>query len=813
MIINKIKYFNTVVVFLILIAFSMLSCSKEKQELRERLKFNDSWRFIIDDSEDFSNPDYDDLGWRELNLPHDWSIEGKFNKENPSGVGGGALPGGIGWYRKTFFIPLEDSVKRIYITFDGVYHNSEVFINGNLLGKRPNGYIGFQYDITDYLEFGEGSNVIAVRVDNSDQPNSRWYSGSGIYRNVWMEKNNPVHISLWGTHIVTGDITKEKAELVVSTIINNTTPIEKNLRLKTRILDVENNIVAESENIILAKPNDSTSVDQFFIVNSPRLWSIDNPYLYKAMNLIYSNDELIDNYTTTFGIRYFDFDSKKGFSLNGENLKILGVCNHHDLGALGAAINTRAIERQLEILKDMGCNAIRTAHNPPAPELLDLCDGMGFIVMNETFDVWAKKKVDYDYSTVWDDWHERDLTDHLLRDRNHPSVIMWSIGNEILEQWDSTGTKIAAELTDIVKNYAPGIQVTSGLNDPVPSNFIIKSGKLDLIGYNYQHLTFDSFPETFPDQKFIATETTSSLNSRGEYDMPSDSVRIWPVRWDIPFYDGNVNNTCSSYDNCRTPWGSTHEDSWRLIKQNEFLSGFFIWTGFDYIGEPTPYQWPSRSSYFGIIDLAGFPKDAYYMYQSEWTNDPVLHIFPHWNWTKGQQIDIWAYTNFEKVELFVNNESQGVKSKHGDQLHLQWNVIYEPGTLKAIGTNSDGSTKEVVIETAGKPAKINMVADRNQILADGSDLSFVTVTIQDMNGNLVPTADNMIHFEVDDNVTIAGVDNGNQICHESFKTNSKSAFNGKCMLIIKSKNNKRGISHIKAKSGDLQPGSLDIIIE
>ncbi len=786
-----------------------IACTRKVPDMRSNEKFNDQWRFSLIDDSSASYTDFDDTAWRILNLPHDWSIEGKFDKNNPSGIGGGALPGGIGWYRKAFTLPAEDSTKRIYITFDGVYQNSKVFINGILLGKRPNGYITFQYDLTPYLRFGDEKNVIAVRVDNSDQPNSRWYSGSGIYRNVWLEKTHPIHINFQGTHITTNSVSEESAEVEITITIKNTTKFNEELIIDTKLIDEGNNVVARTENKLTVYLKDTSVIKQILKVRKPNLWSIEYPYVYTAISTVKLHDKEIDTYETSFGIRYFNFDSEKGFSLNGKQLKILGVCLHHDLGAIGAAVNKRAIERQLEILKKMGCNGIRTAHNPPTPELLDLCDRMGFIVMNETFDMWAKKKVENDYSKYWDKWHVKDLTDHLLRDRNHPSIFSWSIGNEILEQWDSTGTQIAKELVSIVKKYAPNMPVTSGFNEPEPGNFIIQSNALDLIGFNYHHETFEQFPEKFKGQKFIATETVSSLHSRGVYDMPSDSVRTWPVKWDIPFYDGNPGNTCSSYDNCSAPWGSTHAETWKIIKKHDFLSGMYIWTGFDYLGEPTPYQWPSRSSYFGIIDLAGFPKDIYYLYQSEWTDKPILHLFPHWNWEEGKNIDLWVYTNFEEVELFVNGKSKGIKSKQGDDLHLQWNVTYSPGYIKAIGKNSNGDTKEVIINTADKPAKIKLEADRNLIKADGKDLSFITVSVLDKNDNIVPYADNLIHFKASELVTIAGVDNGNQVSHESFKANKRKAFNGKCLLIIQSKSKKGKVS-IEATSEGLTPAIIEL---
>ncbi|MDA3893085.1 MAG: DUF4982 domain-containing protein [Salinivirgaceae bacterium] len=806
------SYRVTNILWLVAMAILFVSCNKKAITPRENLSFNENWKFILHDSSAYNLTNFNDEQWRNLNLPHDWSIEGKFSEHAPAGTGGGALPGGVGWYRKQFTLPISDTAKKIYITFDGVYQNSEVYINGQLLGKRPNGYISFQYDLTPYLSYGNKENTIAVRVDNSDQPNSRWYSGSGIYRNVWLLKTNPIHVNLWGTHITTPTVNNERAEVNISIEIKNTSAKTESLKVITKIIDNNGNEVTKVISNIDINENTLGSVKQKLSIKNPILWSTDNPYLYKAVNYIKLNNKTIDVYETTFGIRYFEFNSEKGFLLNGMQVKIKGVCNHHDLGALGSAISMRGKERQIEILKKMGCNGIRTSHNPPSPELLNLCDRMGFIVQNETFDVWAMKKVENDYAKYWDEWHVKDLTDHLLRDRNHASVFSWSIGNEILEQWDTSGVAIAKELASIVKQYAPNMPVTSGCNDPEPHNNIIKSGALDLIGFNYHHETFELFQEKFPGQVFIGTETGSSLNSRGVYNMPSDSINIWPVRWDIPFNDGNPDNTCSSYDNCRAPWGSTHSDTWKLIKKHDYLSGMYIWTGFDYLGEPTPYQWPSRSSYFGIIDLAGFPKDAYYMYQSEWTDEPVLHIFPHWNWEEGQNIDIWAYTNFDEVELFINDKSQGIKSKKGDDLRIQWNVNFEAGTLKAVGKKANGDTKEVVINTAGKAAKILLEADRSAIKADNADLSFVTVTILDKDGNMVPNADNLVTFEVSELARIAGVDNGLQTSMESFKANYRKAYNGKCLVILQA-GKKSGTALLKAKAEGLIETSIEINLQ
>ncbi|MBN1181873.1 MAG: glycoside hydrolase family 2 protein, partial [Bacteroidales bacterium] len=602
------------------LCFLLNQCQNIGTGFRITDKFTSNWKFFLGDIDNANNPDFIDSSWRVLNLPHDWSIEGEFSANHPATPGGGALPGGIGWYRKSFHISECDSNKLIFIDFDGVYMNSEVWINGNYLGKRPNGYISFRYELTPYLKYGDKQNVIAVKVDNSKQPNSRWYSGSGIYRNVWLVKTGKTYIGHWGTFITTPEITKEIAKVNIETTLKDQSNKSLKALLITSIFDDKGKKVGEASSEISAFADNVSKITQEINIKHPVLWSIDNPYLYKAISKVIVSNETVDLYETNFGIRYFNFDSEKGFSLNGKPMKILGVCNHHDLGCLGSAINTRAIERQLEILKDMGCNSIRTSHNPPAPELLQLCDKMGFLVMDEAFDIWKKSKTTYDYGLYWDEWHKKDLENFILRDRNHPSVIIWSIGNEILEQWDTSGIRMVQELYHYTHSIDSTRPITTANNPPSPWNNLTIPMIVDLIGYNYAHNDYEKFPENFPGHKFIATETTSSLATRGEYDMPSDSIRRWPIRWDLPFNEGNPDNTCSSYDNCSTPWGSTHSEALKIIKKHDYLSGLYIWTGFDYLGEPTPYSWPSRSSYFGIIDLAGFPKDAYYMYQSEWTD-------------------------------------------------------------------------------------------------------------------------------------------------------------------------------------------------
>ncbi|MDF2433794.1 MAG: beta-galactosidase [Mucilaginibacter sp.] len=776
------------------------------QQARTVVNFDNDWHFHLGNVNDGEKTSLDDANWRLLNLPHDWSIEGKFSKENPATPEGGALPGGTGWYRKTFIVPATAKNKLVYIDFDGIYQKSDVWINGHHLGFRPNGYISFRYELTPYLNFS-GKNIIAVKVDNSVQPNSRWYSGSGIYRNVWLVTTNKLAIDHWGTYVTTPKVSKQTTSIQLKTCVKNNTGTAAKFTLVTTIYDPANKVVGNSSTQVNI-PDSTKNIEQNFELTNPELWSVEKPSLYKIISKLIEANKVVDEYTTPLGIRYFNFDADKGFSLNGKPMKILGVCDHHDLGSLGAAINTRALERQLQMLKAMGCNGIRTSHNPPAPELLELCDKMGFIVMDEAFDCWEWKKAKYDYHLYFKEWHKRDLEDQILRDRNHPSVFIWSIGNEIPQQGDTSALRLAPELAGIVHSLDKTRPITTANDHPDTSNKIIKSGAIDLIGYNYHEFDYATFHDRFPGKKFIATETTSGLEMRGHYDMPSDSIRIWPSRYDKPFTEGNADNSISAYDNVRPAWGSTHEATWKVMKKYDFLSGMYIWTGFDYLGEPTPYSWPSRSSYFGIIDLAGFPKDIYYMYQSEWTNKPVLHIFPHWNWEPGKTVDVWAfYNNADEVELYLNGKSIGVKKKNGEDLHVMWRLKFEPGTLKAVSRKNGKIILTREIRTSGTPAKIELIADRKNIKADGKDLSFITVRILDKGGNLVPNANNLVNFKINGEAFIAGVDNGDEVSHEPFKANYRKTFNGLALAIVQNKG-KAGNINFTATSAGLQSATV-----
>ena len=782
-------------------------CSLQYVDARTRECFDNGWRFILADTASMSSPSYQDGFWRTLNLPHDWAIEGDFYVGNPSGAGGGALPGGVGWYRKHFdissFSPL---TSHLYLEFDGVYMNSTVYINGQKVGYRPYGYSSFEYDITPYVH--EGENVVAVRVDNSDQPNSRWYSGCGIYRHVWLTKTSPIHVKHWGVYVHDGKVD-----------VDYENPTKQKVTVVNTLID------ANGKTIAIAKGNHSPLTSHLSRLHK---WSCDDPYIYKVRTQLLVAGKVVDEVETTTGFRDFKFDAKTGFWLNGKNFKLNGVCEHHDLGCLGAALNEDALHRKLTKLKAMGVNAIRSSHNPPAPELLNMCDTMGLIVMDESFDMWRRKKTQNDYARFFDEWHERDLTDLVLRDRNHPSILMWSIGNEVLEQWSSAeadtltleqanlilnaghdASQLAKDgelsvqslltqhLSEIVKRYDTSRPITAGCNEPSPNNHLFKSGAIDIIGFNYHHEWVKDVPKNFPNKPFIFSESVSALQTRGFYMMPSDSIYKAPEQWWLPYTDPSY--MCSAYDNMHASWSSTHEQTWDVVKHMPYVGGQFIWTGFDYIGEPTPYGFPARSSYFGIIDLAGFPKDVYYMYQSEWTQQPVLHLFPHWNWLPGQEIDMWCYyNNADEVELFVNGKSQGVRKKDDHTYHVMWRVKYEPGEVKVVACRNGQHVGEQTIKTAGQPTRIRLSKDYQ-----GKDLCFITAEVVDKDGNLCPLAEDQILFTSQD-ATILATDNGCQTSMERFTSPRRKAFFGKCMVVVK------GDGTLKAQSPMLESATIKI---
>ena len=819
-------------------------------QARDRQNFDCDWRFMLADSAQMATADYNDSWWRQLNVPHDWAREGDFYVGNPSGAGGGALPGGIGWYRKKFSLPNYDSTQdRYYLEFDGVYMNSTVYVNGQKVGFRPYGYSSFEYDITPYLKSGD--NVVAVRVDNSDQPNSRWYSGCGIYRHVWLTRTAPVHVAHWGV-FANASVVKGKGRL----------DIEVTLEGKG---SVSNTLIAPTGKVV----GRSKGLKSSITISNPKLWSCETPNIYKVRTEVTVGGKVVDTYETTTGFRSFRFDPETGFWLNGRNFKLNGVCEHHDFGCLGTAVNEDAMHRKLTKLKAMGVNAIRSSHNPPAPELLAMCDTMGFIVMDESFDMWRRRKTQNDYARFFDEWHERDLTDLVLRDRNHPCILMWSIGNEVLEQWSSAEADtlsleqanlilnaghdastlakdgelsvqslLTQHLAEIVKRYDTSRPILAGCNEPAPGNHLFKSGAIDIIGFNYHHQWVKDVPKNFPGKPFIFSESVSALQTRGYYMMPSDSTYTAPKEWWLPYTDPSF--MCSAYDNMHASWSSTHEELWDVVKHTPYCSGQFIWTGFDYIGEPTPYGFPARSSYFGLIDLAGFPKDSYYMYQSEWTDKPMLHLFPHWNWLPGQTIDLWAYYNqADEVELFINGKSQGVRRKapraplsspEGDTMvssdskaieapsgavggaseyHVWWRVQFEPGEIRAVSRKDGQTVCEQTIRTAGQPHHIRLTVDYA-----GRDLTFVNAEVVDRDGNLCPWAEDQIFFTTADGAQVIATDNGCQTSMERlrvgasagmcFTSNQRHAFFGKCMAVV------RGRGTLKAQGYNLGQTELKL---
>lgn len=798
----------------LLLFAALIFCSMAIRSQKE--KFNDGWTVRVDTANNWNENDI----WKKpavpVTLPHDWSIEQPFDKYSTGGNRGASLRGGLGIYEKKFVADDSYKNKNVFIIFDGVYMNSTVAINGHTLGTRPFGYISFEYDITSFLKFNGQENIITVRAENK-QPNSRWYSGSGIYRNVWMDKRGPVYVKNWNTYITTPEVSNNKALVNISAALVSTSR-EKDVTLKTSVFAPDGKLLQAFTDNIGAQEG-VQNISKNLTIERPQLWNTETPHLYKALFEVMIDDAPVHTCTTNFGIRYFRFDKEKGFFLNDKYTKIFGACMHHDLGALGAAINVRAMERQLQILKGMGINGIRTAHNPPAPEWLDLCDKMGFLVMDETFDAWTwdKENTPYNYNLYYNQWHEKDLADHILRDRNHPSVIMWSIGNEIPEQRgegaDTIGRNITRELVRIIKKYDDTRPVSAGMNFTNNKNNMYLSDALDVIGINYHHKEWEGLGTTlFPGNKpYLLAENISPLATRGVYDMPSDSIRRWAGFTDAR-PGGNKDFTASAYENVSVPWGSTNEEALKLFLKHRYLSGMYLWTGFDYLGEPTPYPFPARSSYFGIVDMAGFPKDSYFLYKSLFTKDNVLHILPHWNWTPGQKIDVHVYfNNADEVQLFLNGKLLAKKSKQGDELFVRFNgITYQPGTLKAVSTLKGKKVMESVVKTAGAPYKIVAEPDRSILNADGEDLCFVKVSIVDKKGNLVPKANPKLDFSISGAGSIAALDNGYQADLEPY-TNKKyrNAYNGLALAIVKPAKEKGGI-RLHVSAAGLQSATVNL---
>lgn len=766
---------------------------------RSFIQLDEGWKFINEDILSAPNANLDDKKWKSVQVPHDWAISGPFDlnqdmqfvkviedgeKEPKLRTGRtGALPAtGVGWYRRMLHLPADLKGRRIYIEFDGVMSNAQIYLNGTYIGGRPYGYSSFSFDLTAHFSFDK-ENVLAVRVENKPEM-SRFYTGAGIYRPVRLVCTSPIHIAHWGTHVTTPKINSDKAVVNIETLVENFNGKAEKVRLQTEIYS--------SKGVCVAKISTTQSGDknlrfvQKCTVDKPSLWSPETPVLYTAVSNVYVGSELRDTYRTKFGFRTLRFDKDKGFFLNGERLKFKGVCLHHDLGPLGAAVNKRAMERQIEMLKEMGCNAIRTSHNPPAVEFLDLCDEMGMMVQVEAFDEWKIGKCTNGYNTLFDKWAEIDLTDLIHRDRNHPCVVMWSIGNELREQDVADGGKTASFLSEIVRREDPDRPSTAGFNNHWGAIANGLADAVDLVGFNYKHFDYVKQHQEHPEYILYGSETSSAVSSRGVYKFP---VRD---NWE-PWYN---DYQTSSYDMDYVSWGSAPDTEFAQQDDHEFLLGEFVWTGFDYLGEPSPYGEgaPSRSSYFGIIDLAGLKKDRYYLYQSLWSNKPVLHIMPHWTWPDriGQEVPVQCYTNYPKVELFVNGVSMGVRTRDASskftRYRMLWDSIkYEPGQIKVVAYDQSGNAcEEKIIKTAGQPYQIHLKEDQRQIKADNKDLSFVTIEVTDKEGNLCPRDASLLFVKVQGNGILKALCNGDATDLTPFSSNYMRVFNGKMVAIIQS---------------------------
>ena len=792
---------------------------------RIRDSFDFGWKFFQGDAPGAQQPDFSDSSWRSLDLPHDWSIEGPFGEKEPAGGPGGYLPTGIGWYRKRFRLPESYQERKVVIEFDGVYENSEVWINGQYLAKRPFGYITFAYDLTPYANFGGRDNVIAVKVDNSRQPNSRWYSGSGIYRHTWLVATNKVHVAHWGTCVTAPRVSKEASVVQIKTRVRNEDQGVARCTLATSILDQDGKVIRSGEASQEVAANSEYEFIEQVTVEKPNLWSVENPYLYKVRSTVRREGRVVDEYDTPLGIREAVFDTDKGFLLNGERVKLNGVCLHHDGGPVGAAVPERVWERRLELLKEMGCNSIRTSHNPPAPEFLDLCDRMGFLVMDEAFDEWRVPKGQigpYGYSLYFDEWSERDVTSFVHRDRNHPSVVLWSAGNEIVDQTHPRGVETLSRLIEIFHREDPSRLVTAGCDQifaeprAVPQEFL---AQLDVVGYNYVDRWRDRAEKyysidrhAYPRRKMIGTESGSMGGIRGDY---------------RGLFIGGAGGGSRAMGRSRA---IDVEQLWKFVRTYDYVAGDYMWTGIDYLGES---RWPGRSASSGVLDTCGFKKDGFYFYQSQWTEKPMLHLFPHWNWKgkEGQFIPVMCYTNCDTVELFLNGRSAGVKGyafprqgmelRYGNfpararvprttaDLHLAWDVPYEPGTLKAVGTKDGKVVATVEIGTTGEASAIGLAVDRDTIAADRRDVTHVTVQILDAEGRVVPVADNEVAFEIQGEGRIIGVDSGDPQSHEDFKGNRRKAFNGLCLAIVQS-TGRPGHIRVNAASPGLKSSTVAI---
>ncbi len=747
--------------------------------------------------------DLNDADWRKLDLPHDWGIEGPFRMDLPSSTG--KLPwAGIGWYRKHFNLSQEDKEKHLFIDFDGAMSHAQVWLNGKYVGEWPYGYASFRLELTPYIYFDK-ENVLAVRLDNPAN-SSRWYPGGGIYRNVWLVRNAPVHIAHWGTFVTTPRITQDQATLHIQNEIENQSGKSTEITLIVEINEYgKNKIVGSSrETTVQISAGRTEKSETEIIIQDPRLWNLESPNLYQAKTYIQQNRHIVDSTITVFGIRAVQFTSDNGFVLNGKRVQIKGVCNHHDLGLLGTAVNEKALERQIKLLQEMGCNAIRTSHNPPAPELLDLCDGMGMLVLDEAFDCWEQGKTPNDYSTLFKKWHEKDIRALVRRDRNHPCVIGWSAGNEVREQGNGI---LAQKLKEIFNSEDPTRQVTAGCDKP-DAGFNGFQNSVDFFGYNYKPHMYKKFREENPKVPIYGSETASCVSTISEYFFPVSGDRSNSVH----------NNQVSSYD-LYTPWWANIPDvEFEGQDKNPFVAGEFVWTGFDYLGEPAPFfddTSASRSSYFGIFDLCGFKKDRFYLYQSRWRPDlPMVHILPHWSWLEriGMVTPVYVYTSGDEAELFLNGTSLGRKKKEPFQYRLRWDdVKYEPGELKVVAYKNGNTWASDVQKTAGQAIGLALSTENAMIHADGLDLSFIMVRIVDKDGNMVPVAKNLIRFRLSGPGTIVAVGNGDPTSHESFQSDRSQAFHGQCLVVVRSIEGQSGTIRLIAESETFNSGNISIL--
>ena len=784
---------------------------------RQRLLMDYGWTFATGEFVGAEVPGFDDSAWRDIDLPHDWSIEGPYDSAAATTGRGGYLPTGVGSYRRSFTLPPGSSDRRFLIEFDGVYENSDVWVNGRHLGHRPYGYISFAYDLTSHLV--EGKNVVAVRVDNSHQPNTRWYSGSGIYRHVWLTVTDPLHIGHRGTFVTTPDADSEAARIEARIELVNDGYVSRSGTIRSEIRDASGAEVARTESPFALVSGEQTEFAQEFRLAGPSLWSPESPALYNLRTTLQDADGLVvDETNTPFGIRHIAYDSDRGFLLNGAPVKMLGVNLHHGGGPVGAAVPEAVWERRLLKLKEMGANAIRTAHNPPAPEFLDLCDQLGFLVMDEAFDEWTHGKVEFGYNQYFDEWHERDLTDFIRRDRNHPSVVLWSLGNEIGEQHAPGGHEVLRELVAIAHREDPTRPVTTG-NDHIYADDGATTVEfmelLDVVGYNYvdrwherRELYATQDRHEHPDWKFIGTESSVVWGTRGEYMLPDDSLRV------RPFYTATMIRP---------------EQLWRFVSMNDWFAGDFMWTGVDYLGES---RWPRKNSTSGVLDLVGFPDDGFFFYKSQWTDEPMIHLFPHWNWEgrDGQFIPVLAYTNVDAVELYLNDRFIGEKrlefprqgttgSWNGYEtppvfpttadLHLSWDVPYEPGVLRAIGKRGDAVVATAEVRTTGQPAALRLSVDRSEIESGTRDVAHVQVEVVDAGGMVVPYADDLVSFEVEGPARLLAVGNGDPEDHSSYQSEERRAFHGLVLGIIQS-TDATGSVRVTARADGLETAALEI---